>query len=317
MGSRLGEIEELIEPIRPCEPLILSVDFDHGMHNREELMQELQRLVSQLTHQLAERQSGLQRLEIQLRLADQSRNSFNTEECRSRLPDGTCTNSPGRSRGPARQAGPTYETASTHTLSLEMLRPSQSVSHVMDLLELRLERFSLNAEVVGLRLHAVTIGLLERIRPNCLTARTTSSLRRALTRLIDRLRGRLGEERVVHPRLCEDAQPELALCWEPAGTSVSAATQSVVRYRPLRLYQEPFQIQVMSVVPEGPPIRFLWGEQFHTVARYWGPERIETGWWREHPIRRDYYRVETQTGQRFWLFRRRTQEDWYLQGDFE
>ena len=49
--------------------------------------------------------------------------------------------------------------------------------------------------------------------------------------------------------------------------------------------------------------------------RTWGPERIQTGWWRGHYIRRDYYRVETTTGQRFWLFRRRGH--WFLHGVFD
>src|SRR5262249_38542822 len=54
--------------------------------------------------------------------------------------------------------------------------------------------------------------------------------------------------------------------------------------------------------PNGPPRRFRWQGQDHAIARFWGPERIETGWWRGRDIRRDYYLVETTTGQRFWLF---------------
>ena len=33
-----------------------------------------------------------------------------------------------------------------------------------------------------------------------------------------------------------------------------------------------------------------------------GPERIESGWWDEHDQRRDYYIVETRSGQRAWVF---------------
>ena len=36
------------------------------------------------------------------------------------------------------------------------------------------------------------------------------------------------------------------------------------------------------------------------------------------PLRgRDYYRVETAGGQRFWLFRRLDDARWFLQGTFE
>jgi protein ImuB len=52
------------------------------------------------------------------------------------------------------------------------------------------------------------------------------------------------------------------------------------------------------------------------VARHWGPERIETGWWRGPSVRRDYYRIETDEGRRFWLFRELTNRRWFLHGAY-
>ena len=34
-----------------------------------------------------------------------------------------------------------------------------------------------------------------------------------------------------------------------------------------------------------------------------GPERVESGWWDEGDVRRDYYVIETGSGQRAWVFR--------------
>ena len=59
----------------------------------------------------------------------------------------------------------------------------------------------------------------------------------------------------------------------------------------------------------------LWNGLVHTIVRSWGPERIRTGWWRQSGIERDYYRVETSTGRRFWLFRDNRQS-WFLHGIF-
>ena len=53
------------------------------------------------------------------------------------------------------------------------------------------------------------------------------------------------------------------------------------------------------------------------MARHWGPERIETGWWRRERAVRDYYRVETTEGRRFWLFRRRRDGRWFLHAGYE
>ena len=63
----------------------------------------------------------------------------------------------------------------------------------------------------------------------------------------------------------------------------------------------------MAEVPEGPPIRFVWRHAAHRVVRAAGPERIAPEWWLEEGADyarvRDYYRVESETGQGFWLYR--------------
>lgn len=87
------------------------------------------------------------------------------------------------------------------------------------------------------------------------------------------------------------------------------------QFRPLTLVA-PVALEVLSVVPDGPPVTFRWQGQQHRVVCHWGPERIETGWWRGASVRRDYYRVETTTGQRFWLFRQLGDRRWHLHGAF-
>jgi len=76
-------------------------------------------------------------------------------------------------------------------------------------------------------------------------------------------------------------------------------------------------LAAMAVMPDGPPLAFRLRGREHRIARSWGPERIETGWWRGRPIGRDYFRVETTTGQRYWLFRRLADGRWFLHGRFE
>ena len=87
--------------------------------------------------------------------------------------------------------------------------------------------------------------------------------------------------------------------------------------RPLCLQREPQAVEVTSRVPAGPPIRFCWRQTFYTVAQHWGPERIETGWYRGRHVRRDYYQIETECGLRFWLFQRIGRADWFLHGEFD
>jgi len=48
-----------------------------------------------------------------------------------------------------------------------------------------------------------------------------------------------------------------------------------------------------------------------------GPERLETGWWDEQSISRDYYTAVNAAGNHLWVFRNRQRTpDWYLHGIF-
>ena len=48
-----------------------------------------------------------------------------------------------------------------------------------------------------------------------------------------------------------------------------------------------------------------------------GPERLETGWWDDDGICRDYYTAVNPAGIRLWVFRSRTPSSaWYLHGYF-
>jgi protein ImuB len=90
----------------------------------------------------------------------------------------------------------------------------------------------------------------------------------------------------------------------------------------LRLLQKPEEVSaVIASVPDGPPSRFRWRQCLHEVTRAEGPERIAMEWWRSAGLTRDYFRVETKEGQRFWLYRDGLFHQigaprWYLQGVF-
>lgn len=88
-------------------------------------------------------------------------------------------------------------------------------------------------------------------------------------------------------------------------------------YRPLGVEPTPRPVETVAVAPYGPPAAFCWERRWRRVERWWGPERLETGWWRGPSVRRDYYRVETATGDRWWLFRELTSGRWFLHGTFD
>jgi protein ImuB len=149
---------------------------------------------------------------------------------------------------------------------------------------------------------------------------------RELAALVDRLSNRLGPQVVLGPWLLASAQPEFACHYQPLIAWIArrrsrarraAPTQvSIPGDRPLYLEPKPVSLSVMSVAPEGPPVRFRLAGRDERIVRAWGPERIETGWWRTRCVRRDYYQVETTGGSRYWLFRELNTGRWYLHGEF-
>lgn len=156
-----------------------------------------------------------------------------------------------------------------------------------------------------------------------------------LCRLVDRLSARLGPRRVRRLVAQDNHIPELAEVAMPAqAVNGDAGWSTFRRYRndvdlpprPLRLLARPEPIEAVAEVPDGPPLRFRWRRALHEVVAAEGPERIEGAWWSEHggPAR-DYFRVEDQSGLRFWLFRAGLYRDlshgagaptWFLHGTF-
>ncbi|HVY33890.1 MAG TPA: DNA polymerase Y family protein [Caulobacteraceae bacterium] len=96
--------------------------------------------------------------------------------------------------------------------------------------------------------------------------------------------------------------------------------------RPTRLLARPEPVIAMALLPDQPPTAFTWRGQRRRVIRADGPERVHGEWWRrpgELWACRDYFQLETESGERFWVFRRGDGEwapsgdlSWYMHGLF-
>jgi protein ImuB len=170
----------------------------------------------------------------------------------------------------------------------------------------------------------------EETRPATISFDSNENGRRQIGFLVDRLSARFGEHRVQRFVAQDTHIPEAAAAAVPAqdhdfdqqNWSLKRLSSDPPR-RPLRLLEKPEEISVpLSEVPDGPPLRFGWRRAQFQVARAEGPERIAMEWWRNRGLTRDYFRVETRDGQRFWLYRDGLYRQngfaprWYLQGLF-
>jgi protein ImuB len=67
---------------------------------------------------------------------------------------------------------------------------------------------------------------------------------------------------------------------------------------------------------DAPPTEFVFENRRQRVLGHWGPERLESGWWRGPSTRREYFRVETVGGDWWWIFRDAISGAWYIHGLF-
>jgi protein ImuB len=226
-----------------------------------------------------------------------------------------------------------HEVAPPDCIELGLVRASDCPKHLGMLLRTRLEQVKLEEPICELKLHVLQTEPLA-VEQGEFFADELPLIQERLAALIDRLSNRLGKEAVTRVLLVPDCQPEYACRFEPMIGSATDKRRSgdksrlplgdktapeppSVGARPVQLWRMPIRIEVMSAVPEGPPLRFRWEGVEHRVIRSWGPERIETGWWRGTDIRRDYYITATERGVRFWVFRACQDGRWFLHGCFE
>ncbi|MFO1062905.1 MAG: hypothetical protein U0892_03405 [Pirellulales bacterium] len=159
--------------------------------------------------------------------------------------------------------------------------------------------------------------------------------RRQLGRLIDKLSSRLGRDNVLEARIERNAEPESAASFRPlTGRRRDGRSESTVKKltsrlahaavgptpndplrRPTQLLHPPQAILATGDgLPSSPPASFTWNDRRYYVVRCWGPERLESGWWKGPSMRREYFRVECSGGEWFWIYHDLTAQRWYMNG---
>lgn len=283
INQAFGDEPEFFVAEKPLEPLIAEWTGEFPIKDRESLHVICRQLLDQLLDRLKPRREGIRQLGCELR------------DSRRR----------------------------PHLFLIEFTAPSDHPRHSFEMLCLQWEQAVLPEEIDFVRLEAVTTGSLKVIQRDLFGHEIGNDGQREVVVLLDRLSNRLGARSVLRAQLLPEAQPELAIAHQPwAGCDSTVPIHktnvaTLFAMRPTRLFSPPEAIQVAVVGPAGAPLSFWWNRREHSVIRSW-PERIETGWWRETPASRDYFRVEVQTGHHFWIFHRLdVEQGWFLQGAFD
>lgn len=198
------------------------------------------------------------------------------------------------------------------TLSIELGQPSRDAAQLLVLLRERLARHTLAAPVYALRLVLDEVQPLAGVEGHLLLDDRPAA--GDLPTLLDRLRARLGNERVSRLALRADHRPEHADAVLPAAAALPPSPAlAITPPRPLWLLREPLPL------PAGHGDQPLYdGAPLALCSR---PERIESGWFDGAPVRRDYHVAASADHRLCWIFREHRREPapaggWFLHGWF-
>lgn len=196
--------------------------------------------------------------------------------------------------------------------------PSHQPAHLFKLFELKIDTIE---PALGIELFTLEASKTEKIKIAQELLWHHSNLNdNRLAALLDQLTGKLGKG-IVHRYLPDEHYwPERSFK-EAASLEEQPATVWPDRPRPVRLLQNPEPVQVAAPIPDYPPMHFRHKGKLHTIKKADGPERIEPEWWIQEGEHRDYYVVEDDAGQRFWIFRLGHYDGtkshrWFLHGYF-
>lgn len=196
----------------------------------------------------------------------------------------------------------------------ETRTPARDVTHWLRLIRERFNMISLKTAVVAITMKANRLCPFEEVNESFFPGTETGGKKR--DGLMDRLTSRLGEGNVFSIAIKDDHRPESS--WQIGAHQKRVAvsskrakqlppvTQQTIQ-RPTWLLREPRSLNTVNDCP-----------QYHGLLTILaGPERIETGWWDNKPVARDYFIARNPRQEVCWIFRDyRLGKRWYLHGMF-
>lgn len=283
LAQALGEIGEPIVAIRPPDLIEVRRAFAEPIGAPETIARYIGKLVVQLCERLEARGLGARRLDLVCHRVD---------------------------RG-------------LQTVRVGLGRP---VCETKRLIRLLCEKIEAIEPGFGIEIMTLSATLAEPLERKQVVSSLIEETSADVSGLIDILANRVGERAVYRMAPVASDVPERSVRRVAALTEETGAVWPSHWPRPARLLPRPEPIETMALLPDHPPAWFSWRGIRRRVRRADGPERVFGEWWKreaEMVAVRDYFRVEDDAGERFWLYRAGDGEDvatgshrWFLHGVF-
>ena len=287
LGRRLdqatGRIAEPIEPIRPDELIEVRRAFAEPIGAAETIARSVGKLADQLCDALERKGLGARRLDLICHRVD--------------------------SRAEALRVGTG--------------QPLRDPKRMTRLLADKIETIDPG---FGIEIMTLTATVAEPLAPKQAASQLIDETAPDISGLIDLLANRVGENNIYRVAPVASDVPERAVRHIAALAPDTGAEWPGHWPRPSRLFAHPEPIDTVALLPDHPPVTFSWRGVRRRVKRADGPERVYGEWWKRDPeliAVRDYFRVEDDAGERYWVYRAGDGEDpltgsqrWFLHGIF-
>lgn len=283
LDQAIGAAAERIDPVRPADLIEVRRSFAEPIGAAETIARYISKLVVALCERLEEIDLGARRLDLHLRRVDNQRQA----------------------------------------IRVGMAVPVRDAKRLTRLLCDRIETID-----PGFGIEVLT--LVASIAEPLVRKQTVSALIEEaipdVSDLIDTLANRVGERAIYRAAPLSSDVPERAVARIPAMAPDTGATWPGHWPRPARLLPRPEPIETVALLPDHPPVTFTWRGIRRRVRRADGPERVFGEWWKrdaELVAVRDYFRLEDEAGERYWVYRAGDGEDaatgshrWFMHGVF-
>lgn len=200
-------------------------------------------------------------------------------------------------------------------------RATRNVQHLFKLFELKIPMIEPG---LGIELFTLEATKVEDVTAGqeAIWATESRGLESAeVAELLDRITGKIPAASICRYLPREHYWPERSIKATSVLAEKTTAQWRCDRPRPTQLLARPEPVEVSVPVPDYPPMLFIYKNKLHNIKKADGPERIEREWWVEEGELRDYYTVEDEHGQRYWLFRSGLyaagkEGQWFIHGFF-
>ncbi len=283
LDQALGTLLEPIDPIRPLEIIEVRRNFAEPIGAAETIARYISKLVVQLCEILETKGLGVRRLDLICHRVD----------------------------------------SHAQAIRVGTAMPVRDVKRLTRLLSDKIETIEPG---FGIETIILTARIAEPLPGRQSVASFVEETTPDVSDLIDTLTNRIGERRLYRAAPVASDVPERAVSHIPAMAPDTGEGWPDHWPRPARLLPWPEVIETVALLPDHPPVAFTWRGIRRRVKCADGPERIFGEWWKrdaELAAVRDYFRVEDDAGERYWIYRAGDGEDadtgshrWFMHGVF-